>query len=161
MKKIAFALVSVLLLVSCNSKKANTEESIDGELPKIEEMQAQGHNARNSLSYHGVYDGVLPCADCPGIKVQLTLNMDETFVYEQEYLTGKEEKDSTLMSSYSGKIFWDKEGFNIKLEGLEGKAPSLYFVKEAALEVLNVDGSRIDSNLSEHYTLKQTSILEE
>ena len=37
------------------------------------------HNSRNSLDWVGIYEGVLPCADCPGIKTRLTLNYDGSY----------------------------------------------------------------------------------
>ena len=36
------------------------------------------HNSRNSLDWAGIYEGVLPCADCPGIQTRLTLSRDES-----------------------------------------------------------------------------------
>ena len=31
------------------------------------------HNSRNALDWAGTYEGVLPCADCPGIQTRLSL----------------------------------------------------------------------------------------
>ncbi len=41
--------------------------------------QADMHTSQNSLDWAGVYEGVLPCADCPGIQTRLTLSRDETY----------------------------------------------------------------------------------
>jgi uncharacterized lipoprotein NlpE involved in copper resistance len=37
------------------------------------------HNSRSSLDWAGTYEGVLPCADCPGTKIRLTLNGDGSY----------------------------------------------------------------------------------
>jgi uncharacterized lipoprotein NlpE involved in copper resistance len=40
---------------------------------------ADVHNSRNALDWAGTYEGVLPCADCPGTKTRLTLNYDGSY----------------------------------------------------------------------------------
>jgi len=37
------------------------------------------HTSANSLDWAGVYRGVLPCADCPGIETTLRLATDSTY----------------------------------------------------------------------------------
>jgi uncharacterized lipoprotein NlpE involved in copper resistance len=41
---------------------------------------AEMHNSRISLDWAGTYEGVLPCADCPGTKTRLTLNQDGSYL---------------------------------------------------------------------------------
>ena len=36
-------------------------------------------NSQTSLDWDGIYYGVLPCADCPGIQTTLYLNKDLSF----------------------------------------------------------------------------------
>ncbi|MCH2393142.1 META domain-containing protein [Oceanibaculum sp.] len=42
--------------------------------------------AANGLSLPGSYAGVLPCADCPGIKHELTLRPDQSYALRRTYL---------------------------------------------------------------------------
>jgi uncharacterized lipoprotein NlpE involved in copper resistance len=44
------------------------------------------HNSRNSLDWAGSYEGVLPCADCPGIKTRLVLSPDGQFELSTQYM---------------------------------------------------------------------------
>jgi len=34
----------------------------------------------------GTYEGILPCADCPGLQTLITFNSDSTFYMEETYL---------------------------------------------------------------------------
>lgn len=159
MKKIVSIVACTLLLFSCggNKKENKTEEAATTQ-PTTEAAQFEDeHSARNSLSYYGVYEGTLPCADCEGIKTKLTLNKDNTYNYEQEYLTTKT-KDTK--SSFTGKFVWDEKGEQIKLEGMEGNGSSNFFVAESKLLILDQEGNRIEGELAEHYVLNQTQVTE-
>lgn len=59
-------------------------------------ISLDGHEAKNSLDWEGTYSGILPCASCPGILTDITLNKDQTFVLTQEYL----EKQNTGQQLY-------------------------------------------------------------
>jgi copper homeostasis protein (lipoprotein) len=68
-------------LVSCKSnKKAQTSE-----------VKPTADNSMTSIDWAGIYQGILPCADCEGIKTQIVLNKDLSYVLETQYL-GKDEK---------------------------------------------------------------------
>ena len=41
----------------------------------------------------GTYEGVLPAADCPGIKTVLTINADSTYQLRQDYIDRKDAHD--------------------------------------------------------------------
>lgn len=73
------------------------------------------HNSRNSLDWAGVYEGVLPCADCPGIQTRLTLNRDETYELSTLYL----DRDSAARV-VRGRFSWQPGGNAITLEARHG-----------------------------------------
>ena len=73
MKKfLCMAAAAVLLFVSagCNRHEALPLISFEG--------MDMAHNSQNSLDWAGVYQGILPCADCEGFDTVITLNWDET-----------------------------------------------------------------------------------
>ena len=70
------------------------------------------HNSRNSLDWPGVYEGVLPCADCPGIQTRLTLQQDGRFALSMRYL----ERQVAPFES-SGSFSWKADGNTITLDG--------------------------------------------
>jgi hypothetical protein len=69
------------------------------------------HNSRNSLDWAGTYEGVLPCADCPGTKTKLTLNQDGSYrlVTQAQGLQNAEK-------SVSGVFTWQPSGNAITLD---------------------------------------------
>lgn len=73
------------------------------------------HNSRNSLDWAGVYEGVLPCADCPGIQTRLTLNRDESYELSTLYV----DRDSAPRV-VQGRFSWQPSGNAITLESRHG-----------------------------------------
>ena len=73
------------------------------------------HNSRNSLDWAGMYEGVLPCADCPGVQTRLTLNRDESYELSSLYL----DRDSAARV-VRGRFSWQPSGNAITLEGQHG-----------------------------------------
>lgn len=151
-KNILFCCVSVFIffLVSCNpTKKTDTNEV------SVEQSGSQAtddfHNARISLDYYGIYEGIIPCADCEGIKVTVTLNKDDTYALRSVYLKDGKELTPT---GYKGKYTWDDQGSVITLNGVEG-APSHFFVGEGNLTIVDQNGDEISSELEDYYVLEQ------
>ena len=105
MKRIVYIVIVVLLLTACNtgadSKSQGTADSIQA-VPGISE-----------------YEGVLPCADCPGIKTNLRLLQDSSLfiltevyegrkgVYEEKGLFELNPADTTMVLTLkNGKRFF-------------------------------------------------------
>ena len=104
------------------------------------------HNLRNSLDWAGVYTGILPCADCDGIKVELILNNDETYEISYLYL-GKSEEAFVFSGTFSwnetgNKIFLPRDGF-----------PTFFQVGKGVLFQLDRFGNRITGELEDMYIL--------
>ncbi len=76
---IIFLILAFLIIEipACKSQKKLTKTS-----------EAKADNSLTSLDWAGTYQGILPCADCPGIKTQLVLNSDMTYQAENQ-LPGK------------------------------------------------------------------------
>lgn len=142
MKKIIFPTVLMLFLaVSCETKK---EESI---VQQPTEEFVDEHNAKNSLDYLGTYKGTLPCADCEGIEVSITLNKDETYTSTMKYL-GKSTEEIKNLGDYT----WMEDGNRISAEGIDSP-PVFYFVAEGKLIQLDTEGNEISGNLAKNYEL--------
>lgn len=136
LKNLAFVAggLLTLTLTSCSTTKIATND---------------GHNAQNSLDYAGVYYGVLPCADCSGIGTKVYVNMDKTYVLEQNYL-GKKDAKFLEDGSYS----WNTAGNTISLKP-KTKNGSTYnfFVGENTLTMLDQKSKKITGNLKDYYIL--------
>ncbi len=106
-------------------------------------------NARNSLDYAGTYKGILPCAGCTGIAIEIKISYDGSFEKTMQYL-GK--SDDVFV--FKGAYIWDDAGNTISLEGVD--MPNQYFISEERLIHLDIDGQRVTGELSDHYVLYKT-----
>jgi len=88
----------------------------------------------------GVYMGEFPCADCIGIDNKMTLNSDGTFVLESRY---KGKGDDTVFTK-SGKYSVENEKVILALK----KSPFKYKVGDNYIELLDIDGNKIESQLN-------------
>lgn len=104
--------------------------------------------AETSLDWAGVYQGVLPCADCEGINTTLTLNNDGTFELEQAYKKGI---TTFIPQATTGKIVWDKSKPLIYIN--ENNEQRTFFVGEGYVQAYDMQGKPIISQLN--YTLQQ------
>lgn len=136
MKKLSillFAFVAIVF-ISCNNAKQKNAETPDM------------HTSEMALDYLGVYEGILPCADCEGIKTQLTIHDDNTFTLVSDYLGEKEAKFEDKGSYFieSGEILV------IQDEDVDQK----YFkLQEGSLAQLNADKKMIEGELAPFYVL--------
>jgi len=92
--------------------------------------------------------GMLPCADCPGIRYQVNLFPDHTFVSRMTY----EERNLSL--DHHGHWQLTSEGKILVLQG-EDRAPEKFAVRDVhTLRKLDVEGHEIESKLN--YDVKRT-----
>lgn len=146
MKNILLTLVVIasVTMVSCwRTSKKDTPEKPAYELPI-------GDNSQVSLDWAGVYEGILPCADCTGIKTTILLNNDLTYIKKVEYLEGKENENIFVET---GKFEWDRTGSSITL--LSDNDLRQYKVGENQLFHLDNDGRVITGQLAAMYVLKK------
>ncbi len=109
-----------------------------------------GHNSRNALDWAGVYAGIVPCADCPGIYTRVELTQDERFRRSVEYL----ERGGSPFAD-EGRFVWDDAGARITLTDDEGNT-QMYQVGENVLFHLDRDGQRITGERASAYRLEKT-----
>lgn len=135
----AFLLITSISFVSCTTANNSTK-------PIVEES----HQAENTLDYDGIYRGVLPCADCEGIKTTIYINRDNTFKIVENYL-GKSENAIETSGTYS----WTKMGNSIILKSPDSSEKRSYFVGENTLTQLDQSGKKIEGNLAPTYILSK------
>ena len=85
MKKsiIAISLASLVLAACSKTENKKVEEQTPATTETVSEATVAdtAHTAENALDWNGTYKGILPCADCEGIKTELELNSDKTYDY--------------------------------------------------------------------------------
>ena len=139
MKTIHFVLPIAMAVLSCTSEATESENFINH------------HNAQNSLDWDGVYSGIIPCADCEGIEIEITLTQDMEYEMITRYI-GQSDESITE----KGQFQW--QGNNIELLGKTKHSQSetkFIKVEENQLRMLDTEGKIIEGNLSEQYVLKK------
>ena len=147
MIRFVFILVFVVAVGCESSDKRDDEAAADAtQILKADDP----HNSRNALDWAGSYSGVLPCADCEGIRTSVTLHQDGRFTRRTTYL-GK----SPMPRSDEGNIAWDDDGHLVTLKNPDG-SEQMYQVGEEQLFHLDKNGNRITGELSGMYVLEKT-----
>jgi heat shock protein HslJ len=117
------------------------------------EIYSGSGKPENSLNWEGVYTGVIPCADCQGIQVRITLLHNNTYQMSYLYL-GKENTGET----YEGKFHWNADRTIITLNNLDkNEFPVYYILSENSLTQLDTNGNKITGELAENYVLIKTN----
>ncbi len=144
--------IALLLMVSCqgNTEPARqTKSEKEDKKANEAQMTPDMHNAKIALDYYGFYEGTLPCADCQGIKTEISLLPDQQYEKTSFYIG----TDNTRHFMRAGRFKWKEDGNTIILNSSNG--PNLYFVSENALFKLDKDGNRITGDLADKYILKK------
>lgn len=101
-----------------------------------------------SPSWVGNYDGMLPCADCPGLRTLLSLYDNQTYI-----LSIKREGGNDLPTIMRGNFTWNADHSVITLDQA-GQGRRYRVTPGQALQLRN-DGSPVTGVLASRYTLKQ------
>jgi len=142
---------AIATTTSCTSPKENTSIEEVKEVAEENSPSADtAHNSMNSLDWAGIYFGTVPCPSCEGIEMILTLNGDQTYKLETNYLG----RNDALEQVNSGPFTWSEEGSRVKLAGVKD-GQNDYKVGENQLWLLDLDGQKVTGNLADHYLLKK------
>ena len=96
------ALAAAFLLAACAAPPAVTT------MPQADIAQAD----MAAPAWAGTYAGTLPCADCEGIQIRLTLQPDLHYTLSQTYLRA----GGNRSASVNGQFYWTDEGQTVQLD---------------------------------------------
>ncbi|MGH8494597.1 MAG: copper resistance protein NlpE N-terminal domain-containing protein [Gammaproteobacteria bacterium] len=100
------------------------------------------------------YAGLLPCADCPGIRTTLTLLPDGIALLRSTYLEAEDGQDRSFVELTTWTL--TQNGRQLKLEGRQSERSRLFAVQgQEALLMLGREGKPPKSGLD--YTLRRAS----
>jgi copper homeostasis protein (lipoprotein) len=136
-------------LFACQQKETEQKNT---QKDTVLSQVTDGHNAKSSIDYVGIYKGILPCADCEGLETTVVINENNTYCVKTKYL-GKGEKVFEKKGTFS----WNKSGNTIILNDMEN-APKFYFVGENNLTQLDMEGKKINGGLAEDYILSKQHV---
>ncbi|MBN3859507.1 copper resistance protein NlpE [Neisseriaceae bacterium PsAf] len=147
MKKILL-LAGLLSVAACNSENTQSQQQNSEQ----QTAAVQADTTENSLDWMGTYEGEIPCADCSGIKMTLTLNQDKTYSLIQEYQTNKPGNNTFTTN---GTFTFNTD--NPSLITLDEEADNrIFFIGENFAEMRDMTtGEKIESSLN--YTLQKVS----
>lgn len=142
-----FAFLLLISSIGCNSTKNKVDKSSDDTI----HILPDSHTSENALDWDGSYQGVLPCADCEGIKTTINLNKDLSYTIKHEYLG----KHGVFESK--GTFKWSANGQIIILSDTDRNN---YFVGENRLIQLDASGNKITGDLADLYVLNKINTQE-
>lgn len=143
---LSVATIVLILLYSCNGKGATTSTQESAEQTTEDTFVPDEHTSQSSLDWDGEYEGIIPCADCDGIKINLMLNSDNTFVRTIIHLGQSENQIKD-----EGKFEWDKNGNDISF--LEKQNETKIKIGENRIMYLIKDGEMINDEVADKYVL--------
>lgn len=133
--------------VTASIKAATTNASDNLEAPAEKTSDAYFKaEAQKLLHLPGQYEGVLPAADCPGIRYALFLRPDNIYQLEMTYLEAEEGKDKTFASLGRWELVPSKKMIILH----ESPKDKMYFAIDSNDKITLVDreGKRAESDLN-------------
>ena len=102
-------------------------------------------------AFAGSFSGTIPCADCPGIELTITLKGDGSYTSRNVY----QERDTSFDSSGTWTV--EEAGKRIRLDPNSKDEQDRVFevVSDDELRMLDIEGNPIESGLN--YTLARTA----
>jgi uncharacterized lipoprotein NlpE involved in copper resistance len=144
-----------LINIACSSKNQKQQIKLTTQNYGIDNLDA-AYNSQDSLDWAGMYDGLLPCADCPGITTKILLRQDLTYLKWTKY---QDRSDSYIFETG---IFEWIHNENVIVFFKDDSVPdntkkptASYKVVENGLFQLDQEKKSIDGDLAEHYRLEK------
>lgn len=148
MKKFYIIGAALLAFVACQQPQNTDGQTVQSDSTIVEKPYVDTtHTSENSVDWMGTYEAVIPCADCPGIKMKVVLNEDKTFEIESEYM----ERDTK--ANEAGTFVWYNNGSSVHLTGED--TDLRFKVGENQLFQLDADGKMIEGELADKYVYKK------
>ena len=103
---------------------------------------------QNKSQWAGIYSGVIPAADCPGIVVVAILNANGQYRITYQYIDR-----GTEVFVYSGTFKYDEKAKTITLDS--GDLPRFYKSGKNSLTQLDLEGNIIKGQFADNYVLRK------
>lgn len=146
MKKLFVILLAAFFVLGCRE----TTKETDVEMDKVKVIDNQA--SIDDVDPVGLYTGTLPCADCPGIEVELSLTEDGNYAL----ITKRLGQDDVVIEQL-GKYRVSDVGNLVILDGVEDGS-NTYYTQENILIQLDRDGNKITTDLDGDYILRKREL---
>lgn len=135
MKKLVLALLGVAVVTAaCTNSLSNTQATA-AEVSTQKEARDANNPTPEVMDWDGRWSGVIPCASCPGIEVDLTFNNDGTFRLREEY----QDRDGGPFVT-EGTVSWD-DATRILTLSAEQREQKMLFLGEGEAIYLDTEGN--------------------
>ncbi len=151
MKKYVLVLLVIIFAAGLVWFGTLDQEAQDGLLEPAPQAQAEqtpqpSQQEASSLTIQSEYEGVLPAADCPGIKTTLTLYTNGTYQLQEEYL----ERDASFTQTGAFTL----QGDVLTLEQ-QNDGPRYFRLAQDSATMLDRSQQPITGALAAHYVLRK------
>lgn len=138
MKKIYVCFILLLVgIVSCKNKNNNSENAAIANTLSID----------TSAPIGGVFEAVLPCADCQGIDTRIFLQKDYTFIKEENYQGAKD----TLPHIFYDLGKWTVKDSIILLATQTSDTTKYKILPDQTIQMLAQDGTSIPDSVKGNF----------
>lgn len=154
MRIISSLCIAVVLVSACNDNAGKTNEdakTFDTAAINTDSLANASPTPAPPLVMAS-YSGLLPCADCEGQEVILTLLSDSSYQKRTLYMGKKSTGPGSNEFTDTGK--WVMRGDTLLLDIKD--APGKYLKQDEQLVQLDMKGKRITGKLADKYVLKKT-----
>ncbi len=141
--KLILASLAVCAHVSCKDTKPTSET---GDFINSNSVETTNET---SFEFAGTYTGTLPCGDCKGIKISLTLYNDNSYKLTSEYI-GESSEDYVE----ENRFVFNAEKQIVTLKPTDrSETPKQFLVQNNSLLMLDTSGNIIAGDLASKYKL--------
>ena len=143
------AIIGSLLFMSCSdgTKSEKADES-SAAMPGTPAAAGVAEAADALADISGTYTGILPCADCEGLKTTIILNSDKSYEIDEEYL-GKKVTNKT-----NGRPWIVKDDI-VTLDSMKNSKPVKYKIEDNSIVQLDANGNKMTGPMADKYILKK------
>ena len=152
MRIVSSLCIAVLLGAACNENAGKTNEEAKGfDTAAVKQDESATPTPAPPLVMAS-YSGVIPCADCEGQEVILSLLSDSSYQKRSLYMGRKSSGPGSNEFTDTGKFVM--RGDTLILDSKD--APGKYLKQAESLVQLDMEGKRITGKLADKYVLKRT-----
>ncbi len=140
--------LSILAFLFIHACKSDRSSDTPQSPSQTEASMEVAHTAIKARDHIGLYQGILPCADCEGIETSLYLMANNAYLLTKVY---KGKADNKAYKNI-GDFAWSEDGTTVSLSNIED-APHQFVVEDTRAIQLDTEGIRIEGDLAEKYIL--------
>lgn len=128
------------LMISCKNEKPHHANHDSAIIPKADS------NVLKAATW-GLFQAILPCADCDGIKTRLFLKPDHTFILEQNYFGVKD----TNQHIFYDLGRWEMQDSTVRLQMTSDGPRSFAWKSDKSLQMRDHSGNAFPDSIAGKY----------